>query len=1033
MHQKIRYTLSIFLLVLLAFALIILWSQSVAQAAITNLLISEYVEGSSNNKALEIYNGTGASVDLSTENYTLEFYFNGNTSPLTTINLTGIIADGDVHVIVDNDATSTLINRADQISSSSFFNGDDTIMLRKNGVIVDVFGQYGFDPGSQWNVNSVSTQNSTLRRLDTICAGDTNETDGFDPSAEWSAYPQDTFDGLGNHTANCGPAVDNPPEVASTNPANNSINVAVNSDIAINFDEPVTVSGGWFNIACSTSGNHTAIASAGPQNYTLNPDANFAEGESCTITIFASQVTDQDATIDNMAVDYTFSFDTVLGSSNGCGDPATGIHSIQGNSTQSTQTGNVVTVEGVVVGDYQDTITELGGFFIQEEDADVDGDSATSEGIFVYDNGFGTDVVAGDVVRVSGTVAELSSGTSFLTELTNLTDLTVCGSGASVTPVTISLPVTSLSDWEAFEGMLVNIPQTLTVSENYTLGRYGELSLSSGRLYNPTNITTPGTAAAAQQDLNDRSRIILDDYNAQQNVDPTLHPAPGLSASNTLRSGYTVNGITAVLDQRFSLYRLQPVGPISFEATNNPRTAVPAPVGGTLKLASFNVLNYFNGNGNGGGFPTARGADTEAEFIRQRDKIISAIVIMDADIIGLMEIENDGYGSNSAIQDLVNGLNDVTAPGTYTFINPGVNQIGTDQIAVGIIYKPASVTPVGASAILDSSVDSRFLDTKNRPVLAQTFEEVATGERLTIAVNHLKSKGSACNDVGDLDAGDGQGNCNGVRTDAAMAIVDWLATDPTSSGDSDFMIMGDLNAYAMEDPITAIKNGGYTNLIEQYNGLTAYSYVFDGQAGYLDHALASASLTAQVTGAAEWHINADEPIVLDYNTEFKSANHIDTLYMPDAYRASDHDPVIIGLNLGNGATPTPPPPTPTSTPLPTATNTPVPTSTNTPVPTMTNTPSPTVTPMPTFTPTSSSITLTVNTYKNKGNKFGDLVWSGANGTNVDIYYNGTLYTTTVNDGSETVGSLGKGGGNWSFQICEEGSITSCSSLVSGSW
>jgi predicted extracellular nuclease len=211
---------------------------------------------------------------------------------------------------------------------------------------------------------------------------------------------------------------------------------------------------------------------------------------------------------------------------------------------------------------------------------------------------------------------------------------------------------------------------------------------------------------------------------------------------------------------------------------------------------------------------------------------------------------------------------------------------------------------------LDSTVDPRFIDTKSRPALAQTFEEIATGERFTVVVNHLKSKGSDCIDVGDPDTGDGSGNCNQTRKAAAEALVDWLATDPTGSGDNDFLIMGDLNSYDKEDPIDAIKAGSddtagtgddYTDLVFQFQGEDVYSYVFDGQLGYLDHALASSSMVSQVTGVADWHINADEADLIDYDTSFKQAAQ-DAIYAPDAYRSSDHDPVIVGLNL------TPPPP-----------------------------------------------------------------------------------------------------------------------------
>ena len=191
-------------------------------------------------------------------------------------------------------------------------------------------------------------------------------------------------------------------------------------------------------------------------------------------------------------------------------------------------------------------------------------------------------------------------------------------------------------------------------------------------------------------------------------------------------------------------------------------------------------------------------------------------------------------------------------------------------------------------------MDPNFIDTLNRPALAQTFALDSNGARITVVVNHLKSKGSDCNAVGDPDLGDGQGNCNVTRTKAAQALVQWLAADPTGSSESDVLIIGDLNSYRKEDPITAIRAAGYTDLLDTD---AAYSYVFDGGAGYLDHALASPTLAAQVTGVTEWHINADEPIALDYNVNFKSANQVNTLFAPDAYRSSDHDPVVIGLNL----------------------------------------------------------------------------------------------------------------------------------------
>jgi uncharacterized repeat protein (TIGR01451 family) len=567
------------------------------------------------------------------------------------------------------------------------------------------------------------------------------------------------------------------------------------------------------------------------------------------------------------------------------------IYHLQGDGDVSPYLGQDATVQGVVVADFQ-AGDEMEGFFMQ--DATGDGDPLTSDGIFVY----ATQVVStGDWVEVSGAVDEYYN----MTQIDTVSAISVISTGNTIAATSISLPEATDGDMERYEGMLVTIPHTMTVEQNYFQGRYGQVTLASGgRMYQPTSVYTPTSQAAIDlADENARRLLILDDGSSNQNPGPI----PYIGANNTLRAGDVVEAnLTGVLDHgpinssspATTDYRLHPTAAVSITRVNA-RTAAPTDVGGSLTVASFNVLNYFNGDGLGGGFPTSRGADTLAEFNRQRDKIITAVLAIDADVVGLMEIENDGFGATSAISDLVSGLNDVAGAGAYAFIDPGVAQIGTDEIAVGLIYKPGSVTPAGSAAILDDTFDSDYNDDKNRPALAQTFVDNATGERFTVVVNHLKSKGSSCAGLGDPDTGDGQGNCNLTRTSAMTVEVAWLATDPTGSGDPDFLIIGDLNSYAQEDPITVARNAGYTDLLQQYVGPGAYSYIFDGESGYLDYALSNSSLASQVTGATEWHINADEPSVIDYNTEYKSQD----LYTSSAYRASDHDPVIVGLNLVN--------------------------------------------------------------------------------------------------------------------------------------
>ncbi|RPI83477.1 MAG: ExeM/NucH family extracellular endonuclease, partial [Chloroflexi bacterium] len=578
-----------------------------------------------------------------------------------------------------------------------------------------------------------------------------------------------------------------------------------------------------------------------------------------------------------------------------CGDAYTPIFEIQGDGAASPLAGMEVATEGVVVGDFQNNdgmdSGDLNGFHIQ--DPDGDGDSVTSDGIFVFAPG-DSDVGVGDAVRILGPISEFNG----MTEIT-ANHISLCSSTNSIAPTPLSLPVASLDTFEAYEGMLVAFPQSLVISEYFNFDRFGEIVLTIDRFLTPTAEFEPGSSEALQamQDylLN---RITLDDGRTTENPDPAIHPnGEDFDLGNLFRGGDTVTNVTGVIDFSFGLYRIQSTEGADY-AIVNPRLAEPENVGGTLKVASFNVLNYFTTIDNGTDIcgplenQECRGADDADEFTRQRNKIIAALSVMDADVIGLIEIENHPLDVPTA--NLVTGLNDVMGSGTYAYIATGA--IGTDVIRQAFIYKPASVTPIGAYAVLDSTVDPLFLDEYNRPVLAQTFKDSTTNGIFTVAVNHLKSKSSNCIANEDPDLGDGAGNCNLTRLAAAEAMVDWLATDPTNSGDEDFLIIGDLNSYDKEDPIDAIKAGGYTDLIYRYLGEAAYSYVFDGQIGYLDHALANAALEAQVTGTTIWHINSDEPDLIDYDTTFKLPAQ-DALYAPDPYRSSDHDPVIVGLNL----------------------------------------------------------------------------------------------------------------------------------------
>ncbi|MFB7892020.1 ExeM/NucH family extracellular endonuclease [Microbacterium sp. NPDC056044] len=756
-----------------------------AAAASGDLLISEYVEGSSNNKAVEIYNPSTASVDLAASGYQLLQYSNGNSTVSLTINLTGSIAPGDVYVVAHGGAAEAVRTVADQLTATNagMFNGNDAVALVKNGVAVDVFGQIGVNPGDPgWGAGTPNaTLNHTLRRAADICVGDADGADAFDPTVGWVGFAQDTFGGLGSHDADC----------------------------AL---EPPT-----------------------------DPDPDPELEADCTAT------------------------------------PVT-IGSVQGSGAASPIQGQDVLIKGVVVGDFQ--TGGFDGYYVQDAG---DGDPATSDGVFVYAPG-GAAVEVGDSVSVAGEVAEHFGMTQVVAA-----DVEVCATGQALpAPAPLTLPATN-AEREALEGMYVTLPQKLAIGETFEYGRFGTITLTNGRLDQPTAVAEPGAAANALAAANLDNSITLDDGRGSQNPDPAIHPdGAEFTLAHSFRSGDIVQNATGILDYRFDTWGVQPTEGADFTVANA-RTGVPD-VGGDLKISSFNVLNYFTSidptptNSNDDDY--YRGADTAEELKRQQDKIVAALAAIDADVFGLLEIENNG----TAVQALADALNTKVGAGTYVPVTTGV--IGTDAITTAVIYKPSTVTPVGAYQLMTSAVDPTWSDTRHRPAVTQRFASTETGEEYVVSVNHLKSKGSACSESPDL--GDGQGNCSASRTAAATALTKWL--NETVAPDGRAIVIGDLNSYDHEDSIDAFVAGGFTDLEKQFNGEHAYSYVFDGQLGYLDYALAQPALTADVSGVSSWHINSDEPSLIDYDMSFKQPAQ-DALYAPDAYRSSDHDPVIVGLNL----------------------------------------------------------------------------------------------------------------------------------------
>ncbi|WP_281414641.1 ExeM/NucH family extracellular endonuclease [Plastoroseomonas arctica] len=605
----------------------------------------------------------------------------------------------------------------------------------------------------------------------------------------------------------------------------------------------------------------------------------------------------------------------------------TRISAIQGAGAASALVGQTVTVDAIVVGDFQDgdtdTLRNINGFFLQEENVDWDLSGLTSEGIFIFQNSLAGAVNLGDRVQVTGVVGEAFG----VTQIT-LTSVSVVQAAAVADVRTLAVDVTlpeagvtgagTNPDIERYEGMIVSFPQTLTITEMFDLDRFNEIRLVAGeRPYQYTHDNAPNVAGNAQHlELIGSRTITYDDgENIQNRPIGNLDGFQGFSDAAAPSMGDTVSDLTGVLDFAFSEWHVRSVtnGSNSF-ANTVPRDEAPPARSGSLDIASFNVLNFFKTLGEeADNVLTAsglerRGANNQVEFDRQVGKLITALSELNADIYGLIELENDFTpgSSGNAIELIVNRLNLATGK-TFAYVPPGGQLLGGDAIAVGYIYDTTQVriaagttvqvlsnADVSADLLAQSTIGTIFDGTNtSRNALAVTWEEIASGETFTSVVNHFKSKSGAGNGL-DADAGDGAGGWNNQRLLAAKALDAWLATNPTGTTDADKLILGDLNSYFKEAPISYLEGAGFENL--QLRLDNPYSYVFDGQLGALDYILSNASLGAQVASVGEWHLNSNEADALDYNLDFgRLPGYFDGT---SPFRVSDHDPVVVSLALG---------------------------------------------------------------------------------------------------------------------------------------
>ncbi|MEE6271724.1 ExeM/NucH family extracellular endonuclease [Georgenia sp. MJ206] len=620
------------------------------------------------------------------------------------------------------------------------------------------------------------------------------------------------------------------------------------------------------------------------------------------------------------------SFGTLNTPPEGPGDPVeVTIAEIQGTGEASPLAGSAVITTGVVTAVYPDG--NLDGAYIQTPGtgADLEGHDA-SHGVFVYGPDLADAVAVGDYVEVTGEVEEFNG----LTEVVDVTWEVLDEVVEDVVPAEIVFPETD-AEREVYEGMLIAPQGAYTVTDTYPTNRYGSVGLATGEepLRQPTDVARPGTGDADAVIADNAARAVtLDDGSSWDytNFDQDNHETavPYLSLDNPVRVGAAVTFTDPViLDYRFQ-WNFQPTtqvtgdndaAPVTFE---NTRTAAPEAVGGDVQVASFNVLNYFTslgadeagceffadreGNPTTTDFCDVRGAYDEENLARQTAKIVAAILALDADVVGLLEIENsrtftEDEDRDAALAGLVDALNAEAGEGTWAYVaSPEAVPADEDVIRNAFIYRPSAVAPVGESEIL---IGDEAFSNAREPV-AQEFalvgddgEPVEGADTFIAIANHFKSKGSPSGATGgNVDQGDGQGSWNADRVEQAEALVDFADDLIAELGTDVVLLLGDFNAYTMEDPMMVLDEAGYTNVGQELTGESTYS--FSGLVGSLDHVLVHDPALDHVTGADIWNINAYEALGLEYS---RYNYNVTDLYDESPYRSSDHDPLLVGLEL----------------------------------------------------------------------------------------------------------------------------------------
>lgn len=513
--------------------------------------------------------------------------------------------------------------------------------------------------------------------------------------------------------------------------------------------------------------------------------------------------------------------------------------------------GDRVLARGVITGDFRGE-ARLEGFYMQS----VSSDEPTA-GIFVYAPDLEPDtssMAPGVEVVVAGRASEFRGKR----QIAGVEQVLVCGSPGLPEPYDLELPESDRDDWQELEGRLVRLSDPMTVTGNYDLGRYGVLDLArGGRLFRPTNDPDHD-----QPEDNDARRILLDDAS----YDRRPRPVPYLDGDGTRRVGDTVPELTGILTHAFDEWRIHPLAPeeVAFEGSN-PRPEPPQRRG-SHRVAGFNVENYFLSLGE-------RGAATDEELSIQRQQLRKAAAGLQADVYGLVEVENRPEVVADLAEQISQGLEETSQLRHFNLEQP----VGSDDIRVALFWDPEQVEKRGGPWMDERGVH-------HRPPVAGHFRFGDSGPGKIIAVIHYKAK-TGCPEERDIDTG--QGCWNERRTAQSEALAGFLREVAEEVGTDRILIVGDINSYGGEGPVRVLTEGEYQDLIDTHRlPEERYSYVFRGESGYIDTALVTDSLKTDIKDAGFWRINADEPPELQ---DFQDAP------VSGPWRSSDHDPVWVDL------------------------------------------------------------------------------------------------------------------------------------------